>query len=125
LFIRGAGTYTAHMNADNPNGTMQSIEHTLRAFDKAADDEQHQIERLEKTLTDYQAHANRPFEHEARIKELLLRQTQLNAALDLDKSDAQAAATTTETDLETAAVPWRPESVTPGVPPNALPAPIP
>ena len=24
LFIRGAGTYTAHINADNPIGTMQS-----------------------------------------------------------------------------------------------------
>jgi len=25
LFIRGAGTYTAHINAGNPVGTMQSI----------------------------------------------------------------------------------------------------
>jgi hypothetical protein len=90
LFIRGAGTYTAHINADNPVGTMQSIEHTLRTLDKAAEDERHQIERLEKTLTDYQAQANRPFEHEARLKDLLTRQAQLNAALDLDKSDAQA-----------------------------------
>ncbi|MFZ0888048.1 MAG: hypothetical protein WA005_06325 [Candidatus Binataceae bacterium] len=70
---------------------MQSIEHTLRALDKAAEDEQHRIERLEKTLSDYQAQANRPFEHETRLKELLTRQAQLNAALDLDKSDAQAA----------------------------------
>jgi hypothetical protein len=30
LFIRGAGTYSAQINADNPIGTMQSIEHTLR-----------------------------------------------------------------------------------------------
>jgi hypothetical protein len=91
LFIRGAGTYTAHINADNPLGTMQSIEHTLRALDKAAEDERHQIERLQKTLTDYQAQANRPFEHDARLKELLASQAKLNAALDLDKSDAQAA----------------------------------
>ena len=70
---------------------MQSIEHTLRALDKVAEDERRQVERLEKTLTDYQAQANRPFEHEARLKELLARQAQLNAALDLDKSDAQAA----------------------------------
>lgn len=90
LFIRGAGTYGAHLNADNPIGAMQSIEHTLRALDKAAEDESHQIERLEKTLSDYQAQANRPFEHEVRLKELLARQAQINAALDLDKSDAQA-----------------------------------
>jgi hypothetical protein len=70
---------------------MQSIEHTLRALDKTAEDERHQVDRLAKTLTDYQAQANRPFEHETRLKELLGRQAQLNAALDLDKSDAQAA----------------------------------
>jgi len=29
LFIRGTETYTAHINADNPTGTMQSIEHSL------------------------------------------------------------------------------------------------
>ncbi len=91
LLIRGAGTYTAHLNAGNPAGTMQSIEHTLRALDRAAADEQQQLQRLEKTLTDYQAQARRPFEHEARLKELLARQARLNAALDLDKSDAQAA----------------------------------
>jgi uncharacterized protein YceH (UPF0502 family) len=34
---------------------------------------------------------NRPFEHEARLKELLGGQAEINAALDLDKSDAQAA----------------------------------
>jgi hypothetical protein len=96
LFVRGAGTYTAHINADNPLGTMQSIEHTLRAFDKAAEDERCQVERLEKTLTDYQAQANRPFEHEARIKKLLACQAELNAALDLDKSDAQAAEPVTD-----------------------------
>jgi hypothetical protein len=107
LFIRGAGTYTAHINADNPVGTMQSIEHTLRALDKAAEDERHQAERLEKTLTDYQAQANRPFEHEARLKELLVRQAQLNAALDLDKSDAQAAEPAVDPVTETAVAPIR------------------
>jgi hypothetical protein len=36
--------------------------------------------------------------NEARLKELLLRQGQLNAALDLDKSDAQAAEPVAEPD---------------------------
>src|SRR5208337_1493355 len=124
LFIRGAGTYTAHLNADNPIGTMQSIEHTLRALDRAAADEQQQLQRLDKTLTDYQAQAKRPFEHEARLKELLGRQAQLNAALDLDKSDAQAAEATAEPDTKTATVPCRTRSVT-GAQPHSLPAPIP
>src|SRR5206468_4095546 len=32
-----------------------------------------------------------PFEHEARLKELLVRQAELNAALDLDKGERQVA----------------------------------
>jgi hypothetical protein len=32
----------------------------------------------------------RPFEHEARLKKLVARQAQFNAALDLDKSDTEA-----------------------------------
>jgi hypothetical protein len=121
LFIRGAGTYTAHLNAGNPIGTMQSIEHTLRALDRAAAEEQQQLQRLDKTLTDYQAQAQRPFDHEARLKELLARQAQLTVALDRDKSDAQAEQATTEPDLETAAVPCRDESVMIGR--NSLPVP--
>jgi hypothetical protein len=76
------------------------------------------LQRLDKTFTDYQAQANRPFEHEARLKELLARQAQLNAALDLDKSDAQAAETVPEPDLETAALPSRTRLVIRGVQPN-------
>ncbi|MGO9056803.1 MAG: hypothetical protein ACLQU2_05360 [Candidatus Binataceae bacterium] len=120
VFVRGAGTYSAHLSADNPVGTMQSIEHTLRALDRAAADEQQQLQRLEKNLSDYQAQAQRPFEHEARLKELLARQAQLNAALDLDKSDAQAAEATTEADLEAAAAPCRSASVTLRAQPNSL-----
>ena len=70
---------------------MQSIEHTLRALDKLADQEQERSARLEKNLAEYQAQANKPFDHESRMKELLARQAQLNAALDLDKNETQVA----------------------------------
>src|ERR1035438_7303269 len=40
LFIRGAGIYKAQLNAENPVGTMQSIEYALRGLDKAVGDEQ-------------------------------------------------------------------------------------
>jgi len=120
LFVRGAGTYTAHINADNPNGTMQSIEHTLRALDKAAEDEPRQTERLGKTLADYQAQANRPFEHEAHLKELLARQAQLNAALDLDKNDAQAAEPV-EANADPMATPPRCDSTAPRIQGNSIP----
>jgi len=104
---------------------MQSIEHALRALDRAAADEQQQLQRLEKSVTGYQAQAQRAFEHEARLKELLARQAHLNAALDLDKSDAQAVEAVPEPDIETAALPSRTRSVMPGEQPNSLPAPIP
>jgi hypothetical protein len=91
IFVRGKETYAAHLNPENPIGTVQSIEHTLRAFDRAAGEERQRVEHLEKSFSDYQAQANRPFEHDARLKELLERQNRLNAALDLDKREQQIA----------------------------------
>jgi hypothetical protein len=92
LFIRGKETYKANLNPDNPLGTIASIEHTLRVLERKAEEEQREIERQEKTLADYKEQMGRPFEHEARLKELLVKQAQLNAALDLDKHDTQVVA---------------------------------
>ena len=89
LFIRGKETYKANLNPENPLGTISSIEHTLRGLDRRAEEEQHEIERQEKALADYRAQLGRPFEHEARLKDLLAKQAQLNACLDLDKHEAQ------------------------------------
>jgi hypothetical protein len=36
LFVRGRATYSANLNATNPIGTVQSIEHTLRNLDRLA-----------------------------------------------------------------------------------------
>jgi hypothetical protein len=91
LFIRNAGIYKAQLNAENPVGTMQSIEYALRSLDKAAADEQERTARAEKMLGDFQEQAGRPYEHEARLRELLTRQAELNAALDLDKGERQIA----------------------------------
>jgi hypothetical protein len=91
LFIRGAGIYKAQLNAENPVGTMQSIEYSLRGLDKAVADERDRAARAEKMLEDFQEQAGKPFEHEARLKELLGRQAELNAALDLDKGERQIA----------------------------------
>jgi chromosome segregation ATPase len=89
ILIRGKETYKANLNPENPLGTISSIEHTLRGLDRRAEEEQHDIERQEKALADYRAQLGRPFEHEARLKELLAKQAQLNACLDLDKHAAQ------------------------------------
>ncbi len=76
LFVRGRATYSANLNAANPVGTVQSIEHTLRNLDKLAAEQQSRVARIEKELADYQSQADRPFEHEERLKQLLARQAE-------------------------------------------------
>jgi N12 class adenine-specific DNA methylase len=92
LFVRGHATYSANLNATNPVGTVQSIEHTLRSLDKLAADQVNRVARIEKELADYQLQADRPFEHEERLKQLLARQAEIDSLLDLDKGDQQGAA---------------------------------
>ena len=89
LLENSALEYPAHLNPENTVGTVQSIEHTLRSLERVATQQQERADYLQKTLTDYQAQANRPFEHEERLKELLVRQAQINALLDLDKGERQ------------------------------------
>jgi hypothetical protein len=91
LFIRGSGFYGAQLNPEHPVGTMQSIEHALRALDKSLEDESERLARAEKMLADYREQLGKPFEHETRLKELLTKQAALNAALDLDKGERQVA----------------------------------
>ena len=98
IFIRAAGTYPAHLNPENTVGTVQSIEHTLRSLERVATQQQERADYLQKTLADYQAQANRPFEHEERLKELLVRQAQVNALLDLDKGERQIAEAASDRD---------------------------
>jgi N12 class adenine-specific DNA methylase len=91
LFVRGKVTCSAKLNPANPIGTVQSIEHTVRNLDKLAVEQQNRVARIEKELADYQSQADRPFEHEERLKQLLARQSEINSLLDLDKGDQQGA----------------------------------
>jgi N12 class adenine-specific DNA methylase len=96
LFVRGKETYQANLNPASPQGTIASIDSVLRGLDRKAEEEQREIERQEKALADYKGQLDRKFEHEARLKELLGKQAQLNAALDLDKHEAQVVAENSE-----------------------------
>ena len=89
LFVRGRNLYSANLNISNPVGTVQSIEHTLRSLDTLAVEQQTRLNRIEKELADYKSQADRPFEHEERLKQLLARQQELDSSLDLDKGDQQ------------------------------------
>jgi hypothetical protein len=78
-------TLLASMTCINPVATMQSIEHTLRAFEDFADQDRNRIERSEKALAEYQAHPEMAFEPEDRLKEFLARRAQPNTSLDLTR----------------------------------------
>ena len=100
VFIRGRATYSANLNTENPIGTIQSIEHSLRSLDKSAVEQRDHLRSEEKRLSDYQIQVDHPFGHEERLKQLLTRQAELNAALDLDKDDQQAGDSGVEIDEE-------------------------
>jgi hypothetical protein len=102
VYVRGALTYRAQLNPENPLGTIQSIEHTIRSLDRRADEERQEIQRQEKALADYKERLDRPFEHEQRLKELLVKQAQVNSALDLDKNERQVAPDDPQSDKEQA-----------------------
>ena len=91
VYVKGAITYRAQLNPENPVGTIQSIEHVLRNLDRRQQQEREEIEQQEKALAEYRRQLDRPFEHEQRLKELLTKQAQLNASLDLDKNERQVA----------------------------------
>ncbi len=98
LYVRGNHTYEVNLNAENALGTIASMEHVLRRLDRELEEEQAKIESREKALADYMEQLHRPFEHEARLRELLLKQQEINRSLDLDKGDSQAVAVETPQD---------------------------
>ncbi len=102
VYVKGALTYRAQLNPENPLGTTQSIEHVLRNLDRRQQQEREEIERQEQALTEYRQQLDRPFQHEQRLKELLVKQAQLNAALDLDKNERQVAPDDPQTEKEPA-----------------------
>src|SRR5260221_12879037 len=92
LYLRGTHSYEANLNTENAFGTIASIANALRRLDRYAEEEQSECERKEKALADYMEQLHRPFEHEERLRELILKQQEINRALDLDKGETQVVA---------------------------------
>jgi hypothetical protein len=92
LYLRGRHTYEANLNTESASGTIASIEYALRRLDRDAEEEKSKCDRMEKALTEYREQLNRPFEHEERLRELCMKQQEINRQLDLDKGDTQAVA---------------------------------
>jgi N12 class adenine-specific DNA methylase len=89
LYLRGTHTYQVNLNPQNPLGTIYSMEYVLRSLENYAESEKSAIERREKELEDYREQQNLPFEHEERLRELCVKQQEMNRSLDLDKNERQ------------------------------------
>jgi hypothetical protein len=88
--LRGFAAYTFHHNLENPLGTIMSIERTLRGFEAIQGRLESDIARDQNELAEYRVQSEKPFEYEEQLKQLLVKQAQLNAELDLGKDDKQA-----------------------------------
>ncbi|MDR3425797.1 MAG: hypothetical protein P4M13_12125, partial [Alphaproteobacteria bacterium] len=89
-FLRGEATYTINYNPDSPIGTIMSIERTLQGLETVQSRMESDLQRDKKALAEYKLQSEKPFEHEEKLKDLLAKQAQINALLDLDKDDKQA-----------------------------------
>ncbi len=92
LYLRGTHTYEANVNPESALGTIAGIENALRRLDGYVEEERAEIARKEKALADYTEQQHRSFEHEQQLRELLLKQEEINHQLDLDKGEAQVIA---------------------------------
>ena len=89
FYLRGRHTYEIYISPQNPLGNLSGLESELRRLDRYAEGTQAECERKEKALADYREQLGRPFEQEERLRELLVKQEDINRSLDLDKSDTQ------------------------------------
>ncbi len=98
LCLKGAREYYTDIRDRTDLGVIRALEHLLVEMESRIDPEQRDIADMERRLADLQQQLGIPFEHQDRLEALLKEQAELTAALDLTKSDRQAAAQGDETD---------------------------
>lgn len=90
LFLAGACIYHADPYQTGP-GLVAALLAVLESIPNHRADAVSQLEMKRKRLEDIQRELARPFEHEHRLVELLARQRELLALLDLDKGETGTA----------------------------------
>ena len=103
LTLRGEAKHNVVVNAENPTGTINSIESVLTHLDGKEAAVRGEIADLTKKIGQLKAEVDKPFEHEAKLKALVERQQQINKSLDLDKGDQQAEEMAPAQEAETSA----------------------
>jgi N12 class adenine-specific DNA methylase/2'-5' RNA ligase len=91
ITIRGASSYGANTNPDEPLGTLQSIEIAVRGIDGHLNGAVANMTDAQRKLADTNDLLGKPFEQEAKLKTLLDRQRALAKELQTDAADQQAA----------------------------------
>lgn len=106
LRIVGKLTYNASTNQyGEPTGTIQSIESRIRNIESIRDAQKTDEQRYEKQLRDTKAYADKPFEQQDKLKELLKRQAELAKQLQETVQDTQAMGADVEATPEGTEVP--------------------
>lgn len=95
FLLKKRRAYVAH-HSDNPIGMVRVIENVANALEGRLAEVHEDLARAEKRLADILAELAKPFDKEDRLTQLLVRQREINASLDLDKGNAGAMEAETE-----------------------------
>jgi N12 class adenine-specific DNA methylase len=98
IVLKGKNHYVANV-AETPLGTIRSVEYTAQNMEEKLQGWQRDLGEAEKNSRELEAKIGQPFEHESKLQSLVLRQQELENALDITKnqaSNALSAETSTE-----------------------------
>jgi len=90
IILKGKNHYVANV-AETPLGTIRSVEYTAQNLEEKLQNWQRDLGEAEKNSRELEAKIGQPFEHESKLQSLVLRQQELENALDITKNQASNA----------------------------------
>lgn len=90
VILHGKGQYTATVS-ESAAGTLASIEHSLSSFEGQVSDLENDLAHYRRQSQELAKQLDKPFEHEVKLQDALLRQEEIVDALDINKNQAGAA----------------------------------
>ena len=87
IVLKGRNHYVANVS-DTPLGTIRSVEYTAQNMEERLQGWQRNLSESEKNSRELESKIGQPFEHESKLQSLVLRQQELENALDITKNQA-------------------------------------
>ena len=87
IVLKGKNHYIANVS-DTPLGTIRSVEYTAQSMEEKLQLWHRDLTEAEKNSRELEAKIGQPFEHEPKLQSLVLRQQELENALDITKNQA-------------------------------------